>query len=129
MIASSSQVTYVSLQFCPARPESMAIYKSTDHRRTWLPFQFYSSACRKLYGRSPRGTVARANEQEAMCADTGELGGQATAGPARIAFVALEGRPSAAEFDVSPVLQDWVTATDIRVDFHRPASVSCTITR
>ena len=98
----------------------MVIYKSTDYRRTWIPFQFYSSACRKIYGRSPRATVARANEQEPMCTDPAATVASATTGPDRIAFVALEGRPSAAEFDGSPVLQDWVTATDIRVEFHRP---------
>jgi len=101
----------------------MAIFKSTDHRRTWLPFQFYSSACRKVYARSPRVTVARANEQEPMCTDTTPSGSgtsSMTSGPARVAFVALEGRPSAAEFDSSPVLQDWVTATDIRIEFNRP---------
>jgi Laminin N-terminal (Domain VI) len=122
------QVTYVSLQFCPSRPDSMAIYKSTDHRRTWSPFQFYSSQCRKYYSRSPRNTVAKANEQEAMCTDIDTIGsgsssgGGLTAGPARVAFIVLEGRPSAPEFDVSPVLQDWVTATDIRVEFHRSTS-------
>lgn len=33
------EITYVSLQFCNQRPDSMAIYKSMDFGKTWLPFQ------------------------------------------------------------------------------------------
>lgn len=116
------ELTYVSLQFCPkaAKPDSIAIYKSMDYGKTWQPFQFYSSLCRKVYGRPNRATITKANEQEARCTDSHRYTGGDGLGPVgRIAFSTLEGRPSAPDFDTSPVLQDWVTATDIRVIFNR----------
>jgi len=111
------EITYVSLQFCSARPDSMAIYKSVDYGRTWIPFQFYSSQCRKIYDRTTRGVVTRANEQEALCTDAySNIDPQSGA---RVAFSTLEGRPSSQDFDNSPVLQDWQTATDVKITFHR----------
>lgn len=116
------ELTYVSLTFCPGavKPDSIAIYKSADFGKTWQPFQFYSSQCRKVYGRPNRATITKANEQEARCTDAHRHTGESTGiQGSRIAFSTLEGRPSASDFDSSPVLQDWVTATDIRVVFHR----------
>lgn len=115
------ELTYVSLQFCPlsVKPDSIAIYKSADYGKTWQPFQFYSSQCRKVYGRPNRGTITKSNEQEARCSDAHRHSGDTTNQGSRIAFSTLEGRPSAQDFDSSPVLQDWVTATDIRIIFHR----------
>lgn len=114
------ELTYVSLQFCPkaARPDSVAIYKSADYGATWQPFQFYSSQCKRVYGRQNKVTVTTANEQEARCSDSHRMSGE-NRGGSRIAFSTLEGRPSAPNFDISPVLQDWVTATDVRVVFNR----------
>lgn len=117
------ELTYVSLQFCPKaiKPDSIAIFKSVDYGNTWQPFQFYSSQCRRVYGRPNRAPITKSNEQEARCSDSHRHFGDSTSGMfgGRIAFSTLEGRPSAANFDMSPVLQDWVTATDIRVVFHR----------
>lgn len=117
------ELTYVSLQFCQKsiKPDSIAIYKSIDYGNTWQPFQFYSSQCRRVYGRANRATITKANEQEARCSDSHRHTADLTTGMygGRIAFSTLEGRPSASNFDLSPVLQDWVTATDIRVIFHR----------
>ncbi|KAL9878526.1 netrin-A isoform 3-T3 [Glossina fuscipes fuscipes] len=112
------ELTYIILQFCPKapKPDSIAIYKSSDYGKTWQPFQFYSSQCRRVYGRPNRATLNKHNEQEARCTDSHRMGsGQ----DFRIAFSTLDGRPSARDLDNSPVLQDWVTATDIRVIFHR----------
>ncbi|XP_010219725.1 PREDICTED: netrin-1-like [Tinamus guttatus] len=111
------EVTYVSLQFCSPRPESMAIYKSMDYGKTWVPFQFYSTQCRKMYNKPSRATITKQNEQEAICTDSHTDMRPLSGG--LIAFSTLDGRPTAHDFDNSPVLQDWVTATDIKVTFSR----------
>uniref|UniRef100_A0A1A8BKD6 Netrin-1 n=1 Tax=Nothobranchius kadleci TaxID=1051664 RepID=A0A1A8BKD6_NOTKA len=111
------EVTYVSLQFCSPRPESMAIYKSMDYGKSWVPFQFYSTQCKKMYNRQNKAAITKQNEQEAICTDSHTDMHPLTGG--LIAFSTLDGRPSAHDFDNSPVLQDWVTATDIKVIFSR----------
>ncbi len=112
------EITYVSLQFCSPRPESLAIYKSMDYGRTWTPYQFYSSQCRRMYNRPNKAAITKQNEQEALCTD-GHTDLYPLSG-GLIAFSTLDGRPSGKDFDSSPVLQDWVTVTDIRVVFSRP---------
>ncbi|MCL4147100.1 UNVERIFIED_CONTAM: hypothetical protein GTU68_067059 [Idotea baltica] len=116
------ELTYVSLQFCGRKPDSIAIHKSMDYGRTWQPFQFYSSQCRKVYGRPNQLVIGKANEQEALCTDahlSQSSASSSSSHSSRIAFSTLEGRPSAYDFDSSPVLQDWVTATDVRVILDR----------
>jgi netrin receptor unc-5 len=115
-------LTYVSLVFCPrsVKPDSLAIYKSSDYGKTWQPFQYFSSQCRRFYGRPNRATITKNNEQEVLCTDSHQNNKDTTTlQGSRVAFNTLEGRPSAADLDSSPILQEWVTATDIRVIFHR----------
>ncbi|CAN0010762.1 unnamed protein product [Lampetra planeri] len=108
------EVTFVSVQFCtPLPPDSLAIYKSMDRGKTWVPFHYYSSQCRRVFGRPHRGTVTKMTEQEALCTD-------AHLSQGLVAFSTLDGRPSANDFANSPVLQDWVTATDIKVVLVKP---------
>jgi netrin 1 len=115
-------LTYVSLVFCPrsVKPDSLAIYKSSDYGKTWQPFQYFSTQCRRFYGRPNRATITKNNEQEVLCTDSHQYNKDTTTlQGSRVAFNTLEGRPSAVDLDSSPILQEWVTATDIRVIFHR----------
>lgn len=111
------ELTYMSLKFCSRRADSMAIYKSMNHGRTWVPFQYYSSQCKKIFAKNPRAKVTKQNEQEALCSE--QYANVDPMSDTRVSYSTLEGRPSANDLDSSPVLQDWVTATDIKVVFHR----------
>lgn len=107
------ELTYISMQFCNQKPHSLAIFKSMDHGKSWQPFQYYSGDCRDVWDRDHRVSISRANEQEALCLDSHLQDGAGT----RVAFSTLADRPSAEDFENSPVLQDWVTATDIKIVF------------
>uniref|UniRef100_A0A3B3DG62 Netrin 5 n=1 Tax=Oryzias melastigma TaxID=30732 RepID=A0A3B3DG62_ORYME len=112
------EITYISLQFCnqeePPDPISLSILKSMDYGRSWRPMQHYSSDC-VVHFQQPAQTIAQTRHQEtdALCSDPRPF--QKQKGGAVLAFSALDGRPSSPDFDYSPTLQDWVTATDIRI--------------
>ncbi|XP_041634842.1 netrin-1 [Cheilinus undulatus] len=116
------EVTYISLQFCqqgePSDPISISILKSMDYGRSWRPMQHYSSDCLRHFG-LPSQTVAQSRHQETepLCSDPRPL--QKQRGGMVLAFSTLDGRPSSPDFDHSHTLQDWVTATDIRIVFHQ----------
>lgn len=119
------EITYISFQFChqkePLDPISISILKSMDFGRTWRPMQHYSSDCLRNF-KLPSQTVAQTRHQETepLCSDPRPL--QKQRGGMVLAFSTLDGRPSSPDFDYSPTLQDWVTATDIRVVFHKVSS-------
>ena len=116
------ELTYINLQFCTEKPDSLSIHKSTDYGRAWQPFQYFSSDCQDLFEMPKRLKISKLDEQEALCTDSHLTIRQGAHGMAnsRVGFSTLEGRPSAHILDASPVLQDWVTATDIRVVLYRP---------
>uniref|UniRef100_UPI00358FF63F netrin-1-like n=1 Tax=Myxine glutinosa TaxID=7769 RepID=UPI00358FF63F len=114
-LGKSFEITSVSLHFFTQIPEATGIYKSLNFGETWMPFQFYSIDCYWFYKLSSRTVVSTDNVQETLCSNPGVR--PFRGGPVK--FDTLEGRPSASDLDASPALQDWVTATDIRVVFQR----------
>lgn len=92
------------LKFHTSRPESFAIYKRSGESGPWVPYQYYSGSCEKTYQKAGRGFIRTGeDEQQALCTDEFSDISPLTGG--NVAFSTLEGRPSAYNFDNSPVLQ------------------------
>ncbi|XP_051958195.1 laminin subunit gamma-3 [Xyrauchen texanus] len=112
------EITYVRLKFYTSRPESFTIYKRTEEKGPWQPYQYYSASCHKTFGRDNKDFIRPGQEERTpLCTDEFSDISPLTGG--NVAFSTLEGRPSAYNFDQSPVLQDWVTATDILISLER----------
>ncbi|XP_067942969.1 netrin-1-like isoform X1 [Watersipora subatra] len=114
------ELTYITLPFCNKLPESLALYKSADFGRKWVPLQYFSSECMNMYGLEENGIILKSNEQAAVCKNIYSSSNSYT--NKRIAFSLVEGRPSAHDLENSPVLRDWVTVTDIKVVLNRLSS-------
>ncbi|TDG52532.1 hypothetical protein AWZ03_000765 [Drosophila navojoa] len=114
----SYDITYVRILFRSPRPESFTIYKRTTENGPWIPYQFYSAVCRDTYG-LPDSRAIRKGEGEAHALCTSEYSDISPLRDGEIAFSTLEGRPSGINFERSQELQEWVTATDIRITLDR----------
>ncbi|XP_035428786.1 laminin subunit gamma-1 [Spodoptera frugiperda] len=110
-------ITYVRIVFYSPRPQSFAIYKKTSEERVWEPFQYFSASCRDTYGVQEQRAAELGAETRALC--TSEYSDISPLSGGNVLFSTLEGRPSAFTFDNSPELQEWVTATDIRISLDR----------
>lgn len=110
-------ITYVRLKFISPRPESFAIYKKTHPDDDWVPWQYYSGSCRSTYSLPDKAPILPGNEAVAQC--TREFSDISPLTGGNIAFSTLEGRPSSHNFEESEVLQNWVTASEIKVVLNR----------
>lgn len=108
-------ITYTNLRFQTAIPESFAIYKKTTESSDWTPYQFFSASCRSTYGKPGRRFPTTADE--AICTNQYSDLFPLTGG--RVPFSTLGSRPGAFSFDNNPVLQEWVTASAIRISLTR----------
>ncbi|XP_028353183.1 laminin subunit gamma-3 [Physeter macrocephalus] len=112
------EITYVRLKFHTSRPESFAIYKRSRAGGPWEPYQYYSASCQTTYGK-PEGQYLRPGEDERVALCTSEFSDISPLSGGNVAFSTLEGRPSAYNFEESPVLQDWVTSTELLISLDR----------
>ncbi|KAH3798034.1 laminin subunit gamma-1-like [Dreissena polymorpha] len=112
-LGKSFDVTYIRIRYHSPKPESFAIYKRTTEDSEWEPYQFYSASCGRTYGLPYRGIITIDKPDVATCTDEYSDISPLTGG--EVPFSTLEGRPGSEKFENSAVLQEWVTATDIRI--------------
>ncbi|CAI4228685.1 unnamed protein product [Auanema sp. JU1783] len=106
-------ITYVRLKFISPRPESFAIFKRTTLDDDWVPWQYYSGSCRSTFGLPEKAPILPGNEAVPQC--TKEFSDISPITGGNIAYSTLENRPSAHAFEDSEVLQEWVTASAIKI--------------
>lgn len=117
-LGKSFDITYIRIVFYSPRPESFAIFKRASQDNPWIPYQYYSATCRNTYGLPDSLSIQKGEiESRALC--TSEYSDISPLQFGNIAFSSLEGRPSAYNFEHSIELQQWVTATDIRISLNR----------
>ncbi|XP_058058444.1 laminin subunit gamma-1 [Anopheles bellator] len=117
-LGKSFDITYIRLVFHSPRPESFAIYKRVTPNGPWIPYQYYSATCRDTYG-LPDSLSVMTGEDESRAFCNSEYSDISPLRDGNIAFSSLEGRPSAINFEHHLELQQWVTATDIRISLDR----------
>lgn len=78
----------------------------------------HSATCRETYSQ-PDNLSLKKGESESRALCTSEYSDISPLRDGNVAFSSLEGRPSAINFDHSAELQNWVTATDIRIVLDR----------
>ena len=89
----------------------------------WIPWQYYSATCRDTYGTPDMTSLIqrqdsdKIREDRALC--TSDFSDMTPLRGGNVAFSTLDGRPSAFHYDDSRELQQWVTATDIRISLKR----------
>ena len=108
-------LSYVYLQFQSPRPKSMVIYKSMNRGRTWAPYQYYANSCSEHFGMDSEPTEGvEWKEQEPLCSEKYSKSLPVSGG--HVVFSPTAEKDADNEkLDSSFLLQDWVTATDIKI--------------
>ncbi|CAF3482923.1 unnamed protein product [Rotaria sordida] len=108
-------VTYIKLTFQSPKPESFVIYKRTHENTSWVPYQYYSASCVLTFGLSPKKYPDF--DTEAICSE--DFSDLTPLHGSEVAFGTLDWRPGAVTFEMRNDLQDWVTASEIRIQLVR----------
>lgn len=114
------EISYVYVNFNSIRPRAMAIYKSQDKGRSWIPYQYFSADCLHHFNIPPKEAELRVLDNEVLCSEQYSSPLPLTGGS--VAFNPTTNGGD--ELDNKFVRQEWVTATDLKfklISLNNPA--------
>lgn len=97
------EISFVYMRFCGPMPHAMIIYKSSDAKKTWQPYQYYANNCIQQFGIEPDRALTRLNEDEPLCTEEPNSPLQLNLGTS-ISFNVLHNRPSSRNEELNPIL-------------------------
>nr|CAB3264471.1 NET1a netrin precursor [Phallusia mammillata] len=114
------ELAYISMEFFSRLPRALIIYKKMNHAARWEPYQYYAEDCSSYFGMQSKEFANGTNEREVLCKN---FENQDEVRGGSVVFNPTLGRPSGHDVEESFIMQDWVTATDVRFVLD-PAEIS-----
>ena len=108
----------IDVVFQYIRPDSMAIYRSTDYGATFTPYQYFSNQCPTFYDTQLHDETLASYREEVLCTDSYSEIIPLSRG--KVYFNPQDYKRGTDEtFYNLPDLQEWITFTDIRLKLDR----------
>ncbi|XP_034090494.1 laminin subunit alpha-3-like isoform X3 [Gymnodraco acuticeps] len=116
-------VAYILLKFANSpRPDLWVLERSVDNGRTFTPWQYFAHSkreCIEKFGKQPNARIVHDDDQ--IC--TTEYSRINPLENGEVVVSLVNGRPGSKNFTYSSVLQDFTTATNIRLRFLRTSTL------
>ncbi|KAH9280970.1 Laminin-like protein lam-2 [Echinococcus granulosus] len=110
-------VNYVYLQFKSPRPHAMVIYKKVDDEAPWTPWAYFSSNCLTYFNMTYEPMPTFSRPDDVICRE--EYSTLQPLYDGEVVFSVINGRPGTDDFFHNPILQDWSTASQIKVELQK----------
>ncbi|KAM3178795.1 hypothetical protein ACTXT7_001829 [Hymenolepis weldensis] len=99
------------------RPHAMVIYKKTDDNSPWTPWAYFSSNCLTYFNMTYEPMPTFTRPDEVICRE--EYSTLQPLYDGEVIFSVINGRPGTDDFFNTPALQEWSTASQIKIELQK----------
>ncbi|OAF67973.1 hypothetical protein A3Q56_04115 [Intoshia linei] len=122
------EIAFIIIEFCSKNADSFRILKSHDYEQSWTSYQYYSSNCdfyHNLINENSSSTI-KATCKEWMMGNpvyktryARNVDSILLKGNTKVAFSTVKGKQNILHFSNNPILQEWMTVTNLKIIFDR----------